>query len=153
MTFRPDAVSRSLLVLIFGLLILITAKEFSTSSQPAVTNFQVLDQQYLTEKKTASVSGVIETARKISDSTNSAEPVKKDKIKSAKSGKNETAIININTATLEDLCTLKGIGEKMALRILEYRKSNGHFKSVDDLKNIKGIGEKKFETIKPRIKV
>ncbi len=50
--------------------------------------------------------------------------------------------ININTATSEQLQTLDGIGPSMAARIIEYRQSNGNFKSVDELTNVSGIGEK-----------
>jgi len=49
--------------------------------------------------------------------------------------------INLNTATVVELTQLKGIGEKTAQNILEYR-SQHKFKSVDELTNVKGIGEK-----------
>lgn len=62
------------------------------------------------------------------------------------------ASVNINTATKEELMSLKGIGEAKANAIIEYRKTN-EFKSVEDIKNIKGIGQKKFEAIKEDIKV
>lgn len=60
--------------------------------------------------------------------------------------------ININTATKEELMTLKGIGESTANKIIEYRKDN-KFTKIEDLKNVKGIGDKKFESIKKDIKV
>lgn len=53
--------------------------------------------------------------------------------------------VNINTATLEELLTLKGIGEKYAERIISYREENGNFKNPEDILNVKGIGEKLFE--------
>ncbi|NLC28265.1 MAG: ComEA family DNA-binding protein, partial [Campylobacteraceae bacterium] len=52
------------------------------------------------------------------------------------------AAVNINTANVEELATLKGIGEKKAQAIIEYREANGGFKTVDELSNVKGIGEK-----------
>lgn len=61
--------------------------------------------------------------------------------------------ININTATREELITLPGIGESTAERILQYRKGNGPFQSLDELLNIKGIGKKKLEHIKPFCKL
>ena len=56
--------------------------------------------------------------------------------------------ININTATLEQLQLLPGIGESLAQRIPDYRAAHGDFKSTDELMNVSGIGEKKFDSIK-----
>ena len=61
--------------------------------------------------------------------------------------------IDINNADEIQLETLPGIGPKMAVRITEYRKVNGGFKSVDELQNVKGIGPKLLEKIKPLVKV
>lgn len=59
--------------------------------------------------------------------------------------------VNINSATLEDLKTLNGIGDSKAKSIIEYREQNGEFKSIEDIKNVTGIGEKMFERIKNQI--
>ena len=61
--------------------------------------------------------------------------------------------IDINSADELQLETLPGVGPKMAVRIAEYRKLNGEFKSVDELQNVKGIGPKLLEKIKPLIKI
>ena len=61
--------------------------------------------------------------------------------------------VNINTATQTELETLPGIGPSIALKIINYRKENGKFSSIDDLKNVSGIGEAKFEKIKKYITV
>ena len=63
------------------------------------------------------------------------------------------SLLNINTATEEELQTLPSIGPQMAKRIVLYRKENSDFKSVDDLIGVKGIGEKTLEKIKPYIGV
>ncbi|MBN1298263.1 MAG: helix-hairpin-helix domain-containing protein, partial [Actinobacteria bacterium] len=61
--------------------------------------------------------------------------------------------VNINTAGIEELMSLPGIGEKTAGNIIEYRNSFGYFKKPEELKNVKGIGEKKFEAVKDMISV
>jgi comEA protein len=60
-----------------------------------------------------------------------------------------TDIIDINTATKQELISLPGIGEAMAERIIHYREDNGKFTSLDDLMKIKGIGKKKLAQITP----
>lgn len=62
--------------------------------------------------------------------------------------KKGTAKININTASVKELCTLKGIGETIAGRIVKYREEHGKFISVEDLLGVNGIGEKKLDSIK-----
>ena len=66
--------------------------------------------------------------------------------KASKEGK-----VNINTATVEELKTLKGVGEKKAEAIIEYRKKNGSFKTKEDLMKVRGIGKKLFESFQERI--
>ncbi len=64
-----------------------------------------------------------------------------------------TAVVNINTASVAELTTLPGIGEKTAARIVEYRQKNGNFKKVEELMNVRGIGEKNFLKLKPQLAV
>lgn len=55
--------------------------------------------------------------------------------------------VNINTAGVEQLTTLPGVGEKLAARIVEYRQKSGGFKSTQELMNVRGLGEKNFQKI------
>lgn len=64
----------------------------------------------------------------------------------------ETTIVNINTATLEELTKLPSIGEVIALRIIEYRQKNP-FKNKEEIKNVKGVGDAIYEKIKDYITV
>ena len=61
--------------------------------------------------------------------------------------------ININTATKEELMSLKGIGEKRAEDIIDFRKANGKFGTIEDIKKVPGIKENAFEKIKDNITV
>ena len=65
--------------------------------------------------------------------------------------KEEKLMVNINTANEEQLEQLPGIGTSIATRIVEYRKENGKFNSIEDIKNVSGIGDAKFNKIKDNI--
>ena len=62
-----------------------------------------------------------------------------------------STLININTADLEQLNKITGIGDIKAQSIIDYREANGGFKSLEELKNVDGIGDKTFEKIKDQI--
>lgn len=68
-------------------------------------------------------------------------------------GVSSTSRININTASLEELDSLPGIGPTIAQRIIDYRTQFGNFKSVYDLLEVEDIGEKTLEKIFDRITV
>lgn len=60
----------------------------------------------------------------------------------------EWTLQDLNEADAQRLMEIKGIGEQMARRILDHKKENGPFHSIDDLIQVKGIGEKKLASIK-----
>ena len=64
-----------------------------------------------------------------------------------------TEKININSAPKSNLMSLTGVGEGKANAIIEYRQTNGPFKSIEEIKNVKGIGESIYQKIKGKIKV
>ncbi len=61
-------------------------------------------------------------------------------------------VIDINTATKEELMLIPGVGELLAERIEDYRKNIGTFKDISEIMNVRGIGEKTFEQMKDYIK-
>ena len=73
--------------------------------------------------------------------------------KGMKKTKQNTAIVNLNTATAEELEQVKGIGPKLAEKIIEYRKTNGPFKRAEDIVKVQGIGTKFWDANKNRFVV
>jgi competence protein ComEA len=63
------------------------------------------------------------------------------------------APVNINTASLEQLDALDGVGPATAQKIIDYRLASGPFKTIDDIKNVSGIGDAKFAAMKDSITV
>ncbi len=61
--------------------------------------------------------------------------------------------VNINTASIDELKSLTGIGDAKASAIIKYRSENGNFKSIDDIKNVSGISESVYNKIKENITI
>src|SRR5262245_40512763 len=61
--------------------------------------------------------------------------------------------LNINTASAQELTNLRGIGDKTAQAIVEYRESHGGFKSVEELVEVRGIGEKLVASLRDQVTV
>ena len=68
-------------------------------------------------------------------------------------GTSGSGLVNLNTATKEELMTLKGIGEAKAEDIIRYREKSGGFKKIEDIMKISGIKEAGFQKIKDNITV
>lgn len=108
----------------------------------------------------ASTATVIYSGKSVADNTESqsySESQTAAKSNNQESGSSsaqaKTQTVNINTADVQTLCTLSGIGEAKAQKIIDYRNSNGSFKSADEIMNVSGIGEKTYENIKDSITV
>lgn len=71
----------------------------------------------------------------------------------ATAGAASDAPVNLNTATVEQLDALPGVGPATAQAIIDYRKQHGRFRSVQDLLEVEGIGPAKLEKLRPRVKV
>lgn len=68
-------------------------------------------------------------------------------------GEDRTGKVNINTASEEELMTLKGIGKSRAADIIAYRQTHGGFTRIEDIRNVSGIGDSIFDKIKDKITV
>jgi competence protein ComEA len=73
-----------------------------------------------------------------------------DTVKSEISQKHMSKV-DLNTASLEQLVSLPGVGKKKAAAIIEYRAKHGKFNSVNDLVNVKGVGDKMLQKLKSQI--
>ena len=100
-----------------------------------------------TESAAENSSHAIQDSEDESENSTVKEQVK-ELVSEKKSGK-----ININTATSEELQSLKGIGPSTASSIIAYREEYGGFSSIEEIMNVKRIGEKTFAKIKDRISV
>ncbi len=75
------------------------------------------------------------------------------RVESASTAVPEQGTVNINTATVKDLMTLEGVGQKVAQKIVEYREANGLFKAPQDVRKVKGVGARLWQKNRERIVV
>lgn len=100
---------------------------------------------YIIPKKGQSIqenSGLSEVSSNLNDSS------KSNNTNGNNQSDSQTSKININTADVNQLDNIPGVGPATANKILSYRNENGNFKNIEDMKNVNGIGDKKFENMK-----
>lgn len=93
----------------------------------------------------------INLAQKLADEQYINVPCYEETITSHSTG--FTGIVNINTASADELCKLPGIGEYTANNIIEYRENAGNFERIEDIQNVIGIGSETFSKIKNNITI
>jgi len=97
----------------------------------------------------SSFSGILESGTQINVIRESSEEIK---IRLGMMEANKLLVFSIpldlNRVSVQDLCLIPGIGESLAKEIVNYRKRQKGFRSVEELKNVKGIGEEKWKTVK-----
>jgi comEA protein len=84
---------------------------------------------------------------------NTAQTTKNAQQKAPRTTGNAVSEVNINTAGLNELMKLPGIGPAMAQRIIDYRNENGNFVKTEDIKKVRGIGEARFNSMKDLLRL
>ena len=106
----------------------------------------------ISSKKELNKTSTCENTTDNVSNINIEQPITNDVTTDTNATTNITDKISLNTATQEQLMTLSGIGEKTALKIIEYRNTQ-KFNSIEDIKNVSGIGDSIFEKIKDFITI
>ncbi len=125
-------------------IIIYTKEEVASASEKLEPIVKVIDKECICPKVTN--DACLKDTNDEKDSGTSSSSNDNSTITDDKKG-----LVNINTASVEELMTLTGIGESKAKAIIEYRTQNGNFKTPEDITNVKGIGEAVYAKIKAYI--
>ena len=142
----------------------IPREDYIKAEERVVSELKALNKPFiiLLNSETPSSDYTQELAQKLTDGmqiqvssktpvNNSNEQVNDTNSNIPSNNNSSSNLININTATKEDLDTLPGIGPATAQKIIDYRQEHGNFSSIEDIKNVKGIGEAKFSKMQDKI--
>ena len=148
---------RNLVRLALCLFILGTFVRFLPWGLPAIDRFQVGDAVIVAAENSANVpenearqDSLERFSRQSAPSNTVVDNVTKTGAK-AKSAPKVSLPVHINSASASELCALKGVGPKLAEKIISVREASGPFKTGDDLKKVPGIGKKKLESLLPGV--
>lgn len=149
----------ALVLVLFGAIVLINTINTGDFNPTVEYISHNSDENVLTENKTNSTSSLSEGSTE-STSTSSSEETQSEAAATTSVASTTTVvsnsqaiIVNVNTASIEQLTQLNGIGEIKAKAIIDYRTANGNFETVDELLYVSGIGEKILEKIRGNITV
>ena len=119
--------------------------EIAENKKELEANYNKLSNQ-LTEARNVKIASVSAQDSIVSTLKSNYENIENDL-------NNKNNLININTASIQELDTLPGIGEATANKIVNYREEKGKFNSIEEIKNVNGIGDKKYEELKTLISI
>lgn len=153
-----NGTERKVFYLSLNLLVLGIVVRFLPWGLPAIDTFQVGDRVIVANEMQNDVSpdslGNLELVVAESpphDLVGTDKLIKSDSRKSKKKPPKVQLPVHINSAGIDELCALKGVGPKLAEKIVAHREASGPFKSEKDLQKVPGIGKKKLEGMLPGV--
>ena len=137
-----NAPERNVVRLAFCLLVIGIVMRFLPWGLPSIESFEVGEALIVANDEAP--PAIVEVSK--NDAILQIQPKKEPKKR-----KNAALPVHINSASVDELCTLNGVGPKLAEKILGVREANGPFKTPEDLKKVPGIGKKKLEKLLPGV--